>query len=375
MRVVDVGDAACSVYAGPDDFDPTHVMVVDCGAGRHGTASDAAIRLAAALGVKSGCVDTVVITHFDEDHWRGLRELPQHWVVPPSDVTLHYPYLLPQNPGLIQVAYLAIASLSHQPVTAALDVIHAWEVNGETTVRPRALMRGDTFDGAGQLWTVHWPPRDHSSFTKRTRNSMDDMAQRIRDVAAQSPLFRLALLHIQRAWFRQEDGHDGIDRLSGGEVNGQLRADAGEAPTAREVVEQLVEVMSFPEFENFRALVRKYTNELSIVHTTDTVANFGDCESAGLTALLKLQGDVIGPKLAAAYPVILSPHHGTQAPRKRVQELFPFVSDTLVCQNGIEHHRRGLEDDIQVFRRRATRLWSAHVHNTFVGDSFVRVGL
>lgn len=377
MHILNVGDAASSFYvedlSGDDDLD---VLIADCGSGRKGTAAGAAEMLAGALNMDMCEVRNVVITHFDADHWKGLLELPDAWWVPPKEVTLRYPYLLPHDPGLIQVAHLALhRARGHEPVTAALDIIDRWEKAG-VHVTPCPMKRGDVFAAAGKSWTVHWPPRDFSAFAPQTQRLMRDIAGEIRRAAEKTPVFREAIQRVQQEWFAQGDGHDGADRLTGEPLTAQRPSDmpatveAPAVPTAKDVIDALRKDMRQEQLNDFRGRVKKYNNALSVVFTTDTVANFGDCEGAGLTALLQSQRGH-GPRLAVAYDVILSPHHGTQIPVPSTLDLFPFASRALVCQNGHDHHITGLDDDIQSFRERTTRPWSADVDNTYLRGRLV----
>lgn len=361
LHVLDVGDGACSVLI------DASVMVVDCGSGRGGRAEHSAGVLGAALDEGSALIDTVVITHFDADHWKGLWALPEKWSQRPAEVTIYYPYLLPSDPGLVQASFLVTeAATAQTPVTAALDIINTWTAAG-VRVHPRALARGDRFRGAGKEWTVHWPPRNVRPFTPKTQAVIEALAEEIRRVASENDVFADAIRRVQSAWFEQGDGNDGEERLGPDVADNRDMSDTmteSAAPTAGDVITSLQKQLGTRGWTDLRGRIRKYNNALSLVHTTDSMANFGDCEGAGLTALLSMQG-LANPTFSIAYPVILAPHHGTQIPSLKVRRLFPFASVALVCQNGRTHYTTGLDDEIRRFRKRTTSPFAAQVRQTF----------
>lgn len=325
FTVVAVGDGACSVVRG---WPRSDVMLIDCGtAGNCGVS--ASETLAFELGWDVLGIDTVVVTHFDADHWRGLRELPTHWAGRPlREVEFRYPAFLPGDAGQIQLAYVALqARHLSGPLFGALDLMGSWERAGVTVTR-RPSIRGDWFIGGGSAWRVHWPPADDGRFTPRTRKRMRALAGEVRGVAETVSEFRKALEAVQLAWLSDDidaiyDDHP-LNMITGEEVGAAL-------------VDELGEV----EFDRFAKRVRKFTNELSMVHSNDRIANFGDCEKAGLEALIAMEATE--PTLQKSYPVILAPHHGTVTPSEKVRKDFPRASQALVSQNGKVRYDAGRE--------------------------------
>lgn len=70
MEVLNVGDGACSrVHAGPS------LAVLDCGSWGSTSGRAPANVLASALGARLADLDTLIVSHFDADHWKGLHHL------------------------------------------------------------------------------------------------------------------------------------------------------------------------------------------------------------------------------------------------------------------------------------------------------------
>ncbi|MFF7291637.1 MBL fold metallo-hydrolase [Microbacterium sp. NPDC008134] len=335
FTVVAVGDGACSVVRGWPD---SQVMLVDCGtAGNAGVSASGT--LAMELRWHTALIDTVVITHFDADHWRGLRDLPQHWVYPPGrEVELRYPALLPGDAGLTQRAYVALqASRLSGPIFGALDLVGAWQREG-VAVRRRPSIRGDRFWGGGSLWSVHWPPTDDHRFDDRTQRRLRRLGTEIRTLAQQVDEFGVALDAVQAAWFGGDDNSVDVDQLN--------------RVTAAELSDALKGALGDEGFEGFAKRLGAFTNELSLVHSNELVANFGDCEKSGLKALFKMEAD--DQTLRASYPIILAPHHGTTKVSKAVRDRFPRASHGLVSQNGEKRYLDGQRDNQKAFKDAVT---------------------
>lgn len=333
FTVVAVGDGACSVVRG---WPVSRVMLVDCG-----TTGNAGVRapetLARELGWHAALIDTVVVTHFDTDHWRGLRDIPKFWEHPPvGEVELRYPALLPGDAGLVQRSYLAVqAATLSGPIFGALDLVGAWRRAG-VEMRRRPSVRGATFRGGGSTWTVHWPPVDDRFFASGAQTAMRKLATQIRELVDRVPEFSSALDEVQAAWF-SDDGVEGDfgDLVTGEALSDALRTALGD------------------QFTPFARDLSKFTNELSLVHSNDRVANFGDCEDAGLEALLDMEK--VHPTLRDSYPVILAPHHGTVTPKQVDDDRFPQATHALVSQNGERRWLAGRQPEQAKFKDTVTR--------------------
>ncbi|GAA1230160.1 hypothetical protein JOF42_000358 [Microbacterium phyllosphaerae] len=318
MRVLNVGDGACAVFTLP--WEQSH-FIVDCGATTRGKGVESARILSDALGESSRKVEAVLITHFDADHWAGILKFPTQWKAAPArPVTMRYPHLLPKRQGgKQQAAHLLLqAALVGASVTPITDIINAWRTAG-ATVHASPVKRGDSFTAAGEDWDVHWPPANTSVFVKVTRDNMHELADRIDGLAEKSPAFASAIDSVYEDWLTAERRSGLPDGTS-----------SGSDVSAASVVRTLG--LDEDELKTITRKLSAYANMLSVVHSTDFVINFGDCELTGLNALLRLQRK--DSDLQSTYKVVFAPHHGTQIPRPSLQHAFPSARERLISQNG-----------------------------------------
>jgi hypothetical protein len=336
FTVLAVGDGACSIAR---RWPGSRVMVVDCGTTGNAGVSPAKI-LADELSWDSMLIDTVVVTHFDSDHWRGLRDLPKHWRhAPIREVEFRYPAFLPGAAGQVQLASLLLqVSRLSGPIFGALDLFGAWEQAG-VLVRRRPVRRGSRFTGGGSAWAVHWPPADDSQFGVGIQREMRAVGQMVRELAEKVDVFRRALGSVQAIWFN-EANHQTDSARSLTDVTGKQLSDALHAELGDEGLKA------------FTKRVNQFNNVLSMVHSGGAIANFGDCEKAGLDTLFKIE--TATPTLQAAYPIILAPHHGTVTPKAKVRTSFPRASCALVSQNGQTRYKAGRKTDQQEFKDAVT---------------------
>ena len=363
-EIVNVGNGACSILS-----DSRSTMVVDCGSSSRGRPEYSSRQLRNAMGARVTQIDTVVITHFDADHWKGIYDYPSRFsgTQKPSHVTLHYPYLLPQDAGLIQLAFMVMDwRTTRMPITAASDILDVWRLAG-VAVDPQPLVRGRVFHTAGKDWTVHWPPSSLESFADQTQASFRSLARLIRALAGVHRGFRHALNIIQDGWLRvlQESERE---RDNDRPANDPDDYDADDVRRARNVMDKP------GGWDAFAARLHSFNNMLSVVHTTDTFANFGDCDGAGMTALLNQRGGS-GPQLADDYPVILAPHHGTHSPRPTVISAFPSAVDALVSQNGPRHYKRGRKGEAKAFKDGVVKKHGARLVDTYKSGKVTFAGL
>ncbi|MFJ3473395.1 MBL fold metallo-hydrolase [Microbacterium maritypicum] len=367
LRVLNVGDGACAVLSSDTEYS---ALVVDCGATSRGRGEESAKVAAEAVGARGHAIDSVLITHFDADHWAGIAELPRALSFPPPRIKLYYPHLLPREPRKVQAAHLLFQSaLVGGPVALISDIIHKWESAG-VHVDPHPVWRGSTFAAAGADWTVHWPPRDLGDFENITVTNLRELVKKIDSVADRDDNFRRALDEVQHDWYRQSQIQDPEEE----ERFHERDSDIAEMPAAT-VLESVKQEVGSEEFVALADELRKYTNMLSVVHTSKTFANFGDCEKTGLNALLRAHRD--GPlRLEPVYDIILAPHHGTQIPGVRTSRYFPTAMRAIVNQNGESHCYKGLVDpEVQHFR--VARLGGRHTEivDIFLNGHFYASGL
>lgn len=108
VTVVDVGDGACTVLrcacVGESCYCPT--SVVDCGTwrGRPAQATDRLINVLGTDGMTR--LNTLIVTHFDADHWEGLRLLPDNLRLPKRPILhLFNPRLPDTAPRVAEAAF------------------------------------------------------------------------------------------------------------------------------------------------------------------------------------------------------------------------------------------------------------------------------
>ena len=116
ITVLDVGDGACSVLR---DEDPVATAVIDCGSNNKGMRT-AAAALAATLGAPGlASLDGLVVTHYDHDHWLGLRLLPSLITAGqvPADIPIYMPHV-PLAPGNLFAEHVValLSTLGQHPV-------------------------------------------------------------------------------------------------------------------------------------------------------------------------------------------------------------------------------------------------------------------
>ena len=71
FSILDVGDGACSVMRHDE-----HATIIDCGSNDLGP-DVACNRLLAAIGGRPEIITTIVVTHFDTDHYAGFLRLAE----------------------------------------------------------------------------------------------------------------------------------------------------------------------------------------------------------------------------------------------------------------------------------------------------------
>jgi hypothetical protein len=343
--VVDVGDGACTVLRCPC-MGPCDVAIVDCGVYR-GSAQDATNRLRSVLGPDElGRLQTLVVTHFDADHWEGLRLLAEQ--VPPGILPGRVDIVYPRtperglDPGVLELALLATHTGTG---VRALDLVNVWAK--VTNVRRRPVCEGDQFVAGGREWQALWPPRHLTTELRvRLRRAVDGMDELAEDLAkAGHPSLKNNLEAAREVGFsgRNEGDHPpDWDRVEQSDREPWHDApepdeplvggDAGPEDDAAGVHGHFPDLGLIPEefHGRFRAagkLVAAANNDLSLV--------FHDDEGRRLIVFGDIQGNALKSVVAKAgpsYSIVLPPHHGTvRVPRK-----FPEASACL-AQAGTHH--------------------------------------
>ncbi|TCM42495.1 MBL fold metallo-hydrolase [Kribbella sp. VKM Ac-2568] len=350
LQVLNVGDGACSVLKAGDE-----TGILDCGSWRSSGEQEARV-LMAALGRRLKNVSTLIVSHFDADHWRGLQALPRlaRPEVLPDRVSIRYPGL-PKLARQTVMAYIALKSIDGAVSVRALDLLDAWRPVAAVT--PQPLFAGDVFTLGAESFMVLWPPRHlPNSWSVAARRTLDELER----VAARLPVLRRALDDAYSHAWPQTDQIAAAARDNGyDQLHGYL-ADLDEAGVAElnaEVEEDLRAEIDSPQSEEGRDAGDTHTplfaddsqdrpdrpqlrklaerlgilnNHLSLVLATPQgrILALGDLQGWSLNRLA-------GTLERSQYKVVLAPHHGTV----KVPSTFP-AAEVCVLQNGPSHFER-----------------------------------
>lgn len=286
--------------------------------------------LRATLGAVAPIPSTVVVTHFDLDHWMGLKAFADASPSGSERVEL----IQPRFPSLarpVQAALLAYQTLHlTAPERSALDLVRAWE-NKSAGLRRLSASAGDQFYAVGTQWKVLWPPR---RLEARVSKIFERVAKESEDLAEEyEPLGRALAWANESRFFPEE------------EVGGEspiLEDYDEEVPLPDDL--ELLDTYGVDDFidapPELRERLRKnrgdvqgLNNELSLVvkEVHGRFLSLGDIQGWGINELIRR--DV----MQKCYDMILAPHHGTQAPGVRTLPDFPW-SRLVVAQNGPSHH-------------------------------------
>ena len=313
------------------------VAVVDCGVykGRPATSTEKLVGTLGDEGLER--LDTMVVTHFDRDHWEGLPLLASHLQDRPhrSEIKLVYARVPERDlhPGVL---YMALLSTWTGSGVRALDLIASLE-SAKVPIQPITVVEGQRFATDGVEWEAIWPPeRLDSRIRDGLKSAVEAVYQLTDDLEAEG--YSALRRNLEQAQGSFPDGE------GGGEVDGPppdwedpeerddaVARDIEEHPdvgvTHGEVAD--LELIS-PKFRaRFKATAKRVAaanNELSLVFhdPSGSLIVFGDIQREALEhALLRSRAD---------YEVILAPHHGTVPVPRR----FP-VARACVSQAGTHH--------------------------------------
>jgi hypothetical protein len=355
VKVLNVGDGACAIVQAAED---EAVTIIDCGT----TSGDAAGAVKDALGLSIANLSTMVVTHFDADHWNGFRNLaPAYAAAIASDPAPKAPTLIyggmPSGLPHLGPAVLSLISISSGTAVRALDLRTAWRDEG-VEINSQILFRNQTFEGSGKTWRVLWPPRRlSSSIYKWIRAAVQEVQVLADDMAAAGhPGLQENLKEAYGLWSRTEptpiDAEDEDDEgvaefIAEGfnESEGNDGYDVGEEPNDQprdrhvgpygglsdEHDPQLRE-----RFASISKTLARANNFLSlVVAQDDRFISFGDIQKGALAALLRLEQyrTEINEERPHHYCIALAPHHGSVSIPVGVQRSYPTVC-LCVSQSG-----------------------------------------
>lgn len=356
IDVLNVGDGACSVIrcARCLWFDHS-ATIVDCG--RWKGAQDAPAAIAAtALGRSLAQIQRLVVTHFDTDHWGGLRVLAERYAAAGggrNGVELIYPRL-PDVAERLPAVVLGLITTAGETGVRATELTRAW--TAVTRVKTTPVWEGDRFQAGHTCWEVLWPPRRlPANVEARIERALDETDRLAADLANEGyPALRNNLAEAYEV-----DGFlAGLKRI--GTEREQLDAEhrpeesrldwqwdetsesrresdrEGEAPAATEHSLEMIHLEKVPAelAKRFQAVAKKIApinNLLSLTfHSVDPDI------AGGVAVLGDLQGQplqLVAKQMRPRYRAMLAPHHGT------IKLPHPFPeADVCVSQAGERHY-------------------------------------
>lgn len=335
VDVVNVGDGACTVLRGQGE-----TMVMDCGSWNAPDGKVPGMLLRATMGTMAPIPSTVVVTHFDFDHWMGLKAFADESPVGTESVQLIYPRF-PSQAKPAQMAFLAYQTLHlTAPERSALDLFRAWDSKTASILRTPANA-GDTFNAVGTSWNVLWPPR---VLPANVSSAFDRIAKESEHLAKEyEPLGRALDWAFESQFFMDDERVNDItddDRFAvGKDLPHHIEYDLLDEYGAEDFADAPADLRK--RLRKNRAEVQNINNELSLVveETKGRLLNLGDVQGWGLNKVIR------SDEMRRSYCTILAPHHGTQVPGVRTSLRFPW-SVRVIAQNGPRHRARLKEQEL-----------------------------
>lgn len=342
--MLDVGDGACTIIRAPYDGRDT-VMLIDCGSDSI-SADEVCDRLLDALDGRPESIDTIVVTHFDVDHYLGFLRLAERMRARGQrfDALRLISPRPPDTERRFVAAYLTMAMTATG--FRSLDLAVALEqVTREGQFQYMPLVRGSSFIAGARNYKVLWPmsmlPRRVTQQVGNAVRGFEELAEALADGGntALRDNFEAAR---QGGWLQPR--HDATQSPAAS-LPSAVDWDASSEELDDDHGNALhIGRLTIPDEyqEDFRHVwnaFRRANNNMSMVFEDAEPGRlivFGD---AGPPVLSWLATTNLNP---AHYGLMLAPHHGTQhlPPSLRV------TADLCVAQNGSkrghlwERHRR-----------------------------------
>ena len=338
LTVLPVGDGACSIVRDYSLSTPGQdsVTIIDCGQGKsHGRS--AAIQLLEHMRPQDWvALSSLVVTHYDADHWRGLHFVAAN--LPPGALPLTVSPLVVYSPAVpfglasdLPATVNTLISMTSPSGAEALDLQRAWAQHVPTKLVPRAA--GDWMWVAGRAHHVVWPPQALGApATTRANNVVSQIRDLAHRLASQGhPQLRdaLAKAYDQQAFGRQHNGEgispDGLDdEKPVRRPEEYLRASFGKTDNIHADTQAWGRRVISDEASNNESAVlpaalltqaerklvnaaRRLQNYLSLVFHDPvhrSLLAYGDAPRSVVTK--------VKAKVHPWYQSILAPHHGTQ---------------------------------------------------------------
>lgn len=339
VTVVDVGDGACTVLRCCCLGRPCgcELAVVDCGVYK-GKAQGAKDKLTAVLGAEGLLrLGTVIVTHFDQDHWNGLDKLARQVRKGdiPDAVRMVYPRM-PDRSLDVAALQLALDATIAGTGVRSLDLMTTW--GRVTKVIPIPVFQGCNFEAVGRAWNVLWPPQRLTSQLRRLlQKAVDETEQLAEELAEHDhPALRENLRIAREVGFSVQ-----VSEPDAGVDYAEPPVEINEAPESHDVEPSNGYVNVHGDVSDVGAIPVEYreqlrkakrslaaaNNELSLVlHDEDGhLTVFGDIQGPSLECVLQQSG--------CHSLVVLAPHHGTVC----VPPSFP-EAEACVAQAGKHHY-------------------------------------
>ena len=345
LRVLNVGDGACTVLSSSLGHRERDLAVIDCGV-RQGSPKQAGRHLADTVAhLGPALLSSVVVSHFDVDHWWGLRHFGEDSRVrgQVSELDLYYPAM----PCVVPAGVLAFVSRGPYGV-APVDLRQRLEaaIAPGGHLRATALVRGDAVTLAGETFEVLWPPADllvddHPFLARAVagvrklaaqipeleenltaveaelRESLDPSGRRRDSIDHEQTTRDVDTEELGRPF--EDSGNDGYDVPS---VNDEEDGEYIDGPKPVNIPPELRDT-----FTKVYSDIRKANNDLSLILASRSghLVCYGDADGPGLE---QAAADLVGTR----FFVSLAPHHGTHR--------IPSIAWSALCvaQAG-KHHR------------------------------------
>lgn len=333
-------------------------------------ATTAADKLLTALGGDMQNVEQVVVSHFDWDHWGGLRNLRKfpgaHKSMPSA--TIYYPSM----PRPVVVALYALLGPLKGTGSAVLDLYDDMQplLRPGATLELRPLHSGCLpVTLAGDLFDVIWPPEHLGDNIRRELRRVVKAVEALADAmnADRYPELRENLTRASRLarelpgsdggsaavhnepgtvpdtgidWDTSSDEHDDVatDDVPGLDVDEHAYENPLEADEDLDAPGLLGDLPDTWKDEYRRVLTRARAanNDLSLViaSRTSRLIAFGDIGGGALAEALKsVQG--------RSFEVRLAPHHGT----RKLPKAMPGAT-WCIAQGGSKHNASWARDHL-----------------------------
>lgn len=342
IETINVGDGACAIAS--ETNATIDLTMIDCGRWRQGD-KQAADRAEVYLGDRLGDVTTLVVTHFDRDHWAGLVRLASvHAELRPKDecrISIRIPGMPDAFASKLRAGMLGLISVRDNVPVNAIELMDAWVSTG-AKVEQTAHFAGDLFEANGREWAVLWPPRTIpdvmgtriTTWLQDLRTLAEEMAQAGQPILLEN--LRRAYADGQRFAELTLDSPSNPDAPTWSTFEEDVpRSDADAHPEGADSSAVASHFQVVPS--NFRVALEGLAKRMSsldnalslVIASSDDFIDFGDIEGAALEGLHGTKS------VRPAYKVMLAPHHGTHDAPDWLPE-----AGLCVSQNGVDHHRK-----------------------------------